>query len=104
MGLISFIVRRLALTTLVLVTLLLITFVLSHMLSSNPLVAWLGKSASLHPELAALYAEKYHLNDPIYVQFGYYIWGVLHGDLGFSVLRGQPVVTGIAQTLPNTLR
>jgi peptide/nickel transport system permease protein len=104
MGLISFIVRRLVLTTLVLLMLLLITFVLSHMLSSNPIVAWLGKSASLHPELAALYAKKYHLNDPIYVQFGYYIWGVLHGDMGFSVMRGQPVMAGITQTLPNTLQ
>lgn len=104
MELFRYVVRRLALTIMVLFILLLMTFSLSHLISSNPIVAWLGRSASLHPELAALYAEKYHLNDPFYVQFGYYVWGVLNGNLGFSVVRGQLVSAAISQTLPNTLQ
>ncbi|HYW01460.1 MAG TPA: ABC transporter permease [Candidatus Acidoferrum sp.] len=104
MELLTYFLRRLALTIMVLFTLLLMTFILTHAISSNPLVAWLGRSASLHPELAALYAEKYHLNDPIYVQFGYYVWGVINGNLGFSAVRGQLVSAAIIQTLPNTLQ
>jgi peptide/nickel transport system permease protein len=79
--------------------------VLSHSLGGNPIVAWLGKSASLHPQLAKAYEIKYHLNDPLYVQYYYYISGLLHGNLGFSPSRGfVPVTTVIAQTLPYTLQ
>lgn len=82
-----------------------ITFILSHSLGGNPIVAWLGKSASLHPQLAKAYAIKYHLNDPLYIQYYYYISGLLQGNLGFSPSRGfVPVTTVIAQTLPYTLQ
>lgn len=81
------------------------TFVLSRSLGGNTVVAWLGKSASIHPELAKLYAEKYHLNDPIPVQYYYYVLNLLQGNLGFSPSRGfQPVVLVIEQTLPFTLQ
>jgi peptide/nickel transport system permease protein len=58
----------------------------------------------MHPELAAAYAEKYHLKDPLYLQFGYYVVGLLQGNLGYSVLKGEPVVDAITQTLPYTLQ
>ena len=68
-------------------------------------MAWLGKSASIHPELARLYAEKYHLNDPIPVQYYYYVLNLLQGNLGFSPSRGfEPVIQVIAETLPFTLQ
>jgi peptide/nickel transport system permease protein len=54
--------------------------------------------------LAAAYIQKYHLNDPLYVQFGYYLNGLLHGDLGFSVFKGEPVSAALMQTLPFTLQ
>jgi len=89
----------------VLVAVVTMTFVLSRSLGGNTVVAWLGKSASIHPELARLYAEKYHLNDPIPVQYYYYVLNLLQGNLGFSPSRGfQPVVGVIAQTLPFTLQ
>jgi peptide/nickel transport system permease protein len=80
-----------------------ITFTLSHLVSANPLVAWLGR-ASGNPVLAAEYIQRYHLNDPLYVQFGYYLLALLHGDLGFSVFKGEPVSEALLQTLPFTLQ
>lgn len=101
----SFILRRLFLAIFVLIGVITITFILSHSLGGNPIVAWLGKSASLHPQLAKAYEIKYHLNDPLYVQYYYYISGLLQGNLGFSPSRGfVPVTTVIAQTLPYTLQ
>jgi peptide/nickel transport system permease protein len=74
-------------------------------MGGNLIAAWLGRSAGLHPQLAQLYAEKYHLNDPIWVQYYYYIIALLQGNLGFSPSRGfLPVVTVIGQTLPLTLQ
>lgn len=84
---------------------LLITFTLSHTLGGNPLIAWLGKTISLHPQLAQIYTEKYHLDSPIYVQFYFYLVNLLQGNLGFSPSRGfLPVTQVLAQTIPYTLQ
>jgi len=99
----TFILRRLGLAIFVLLGVATITFTLSHLVSSNPLVAWLGR-ASGNPVLAAAYVKEYHLNDPLYVQFGYYMLALLHGDLGFSVFKGEPVSEALQQTLPFTLQ
>jgi ABC-type dipeptide/oligopeptide/nickel transport system permease component len=47
--------------------------------------------------------ERYHLNDPLIVQYGKYIGGVLHGDLGED-FRGRQVVRIVAERFPVTLR
>ena len=100
-----YILRRLLFGILVLVAVITLTFVLSRSLGGNTVVAWLGKSASIHPELAALYAKKYHLNDPIPVQYYYYVLNLIQGNLGFSPSRGfQPVAEVISITLPFTLQ
>jgi peptide/nickel transport system permease protein len=102
---VRFVVRRLFLAIFVLLSVVTITFILSHSIGGNPIVAWLGKSAGLHPELAAAYAEKYHLNSPLVVQYYYYLVGLLQGNLGFSPSRGfLPVSEVISETLPYTLQ
>jgi len=100
-----YILRRLLFGIVVLVAVVTVTFILSRSLGGNTVVAWLGKSASMHPELAKLYTEKYHLNDPIPVQYYYYVVNLLQGNLGFSPTRGfQPVIEVISTTLPFTLQ
>ena len=101
----SFIARRLFLAIFVLLGVATITFILSHSLGGNPIFAWLGKAASAHPQLAQQYVAKYHLNDPVWVQYYYYLVGLLQGNLGYSPSRGfVPVATVIAQTLPYTIQ
>lgn len=100
-----YILRRLLFGFVVLVAVVTMTFVLSRSIGGNTVVAWLGKSAGMHPELAKLYAEKYHLQDPIPVQFYYYVVNLLQGNLGFSPSRGfRPVIEIISTTLPLTLQ
>ncbi len=96
--------RRIATGVFVIFGVTLITFILAHMVPGNPVVAWLGKQAAQHPELAQAYAEKYHLNDPLYLQYFYYLNGLAHLDLGYSPTRGEPVAMAISQTLPYTLQ
>lgn len=104
MNLWRYVLRRIAFSVVVVLSVITITFVLSHSLGGNPIVAWLGKAASLHPQLAQLYAAKYHLNDPIWVQYYYYLAGLLQGNFGFSPSRGfTPVLVVIGETLPLTL-
>nr|WP_223811997.1 nickel ABC transporter permease [Geobacillus sp. 46C-IIa] len=44
------------------------------------------------------------LNDPFLVQYGRYMNGLLHGDLGYSYQTKQPVWDAIATRFPNTLK
>src|SRR5262249_63558 len=45
-----------------------------------------------------------HLDDPIPVQFGHYLWGVVRGDLGRSYITQRPVLGDLADRFPKTLQ
>ncbi|MFI5419540.1 MAG: ABC transporter permease [Nitrososphaerales archaeon] len=105
MQVVPFILRRLALGIFVLLGVLVVTFILSHSLPGNPVNALLGKQATQLPQLAAKLSSQYHYNDPLYVQFYYYLVNLLQGNLGYSTSRGmEPVSYVIAQTLPFSLQ
>lgn len=46
--------------------------------------------------------EKFHLNDPFYVQFYFWLGELVQGNLGFSVSARLPVVRALAEFFPNT--
>ena len=48
--------------------------------------------------------ERMGLDDPIPVQYGRWMAGVLRGDLGNSYITNQPVLEMIRERLPNTLK
>ena len=105
MNLLWYVTRRVVFAALVLLSVVTITFVLAHNLGGNPIIAWLGKAAALNPSLARIYAAKYHLTDPIWVQYYYYLTGIIQGDFGISPSRAStPVLTVIGETLPLTLQ
>ena len=105
MNLGKYILRRALFGIFVLLSVMTITFVLSHSLGGDPIYAWIGKAAGMHPELAQAYIKKYHLNDPVYVQYYYYLTNLFQGNLGYSPSRNfLPVSEVIAQTLPYTLQ
>jgi peptide/nickel transport system permease protein len=105
MALFHYIFRRILMSVVTLLSVATITFILSHHMGSNLVEAWLGKAAGLHPQLVELYTQKYHLDSSIWVQYYFYLLGVLQGNLGFSPSRGfLPVSSVIRQTLPYTLQ
>ena len=105
MDLARYILRRVVLAVFVLLGVLFFAFILAHSLGGNPVAAWLGRAASIHPEVAQAIRKEYHLNDPIWVQFWYYVINIAQGNWGYSPSRGfVPVVSVIAETLPYTLQ
>ena len=105
LNIVQYVLRRLFLAIFVLLGVVVITFILSHSLGGDPVIAWLGRTAGAHPELAEAYRIKYHLEDPLWVQFYYYITNLLEGNLGLSPSRGFiPVSVVLQQTLPLTLQ
>ena len=97
----SFLLRRLTslLPTLVLVSMLI--FGLQQLLPGDPAKIWAGEDQD--PQLIAYLQAKLHLDQPLPVRYGYWVWGVLQGDLGESVRTQLPVLDLILQKLPVTL-
>ena len=58
-----------------------ITFFLLHLIPGNPF----STDKTLPPEVIANLNARYHLNEPIYIQYFLYIKQLLHGDLGPSL-------------------
>jgi peptide/nickel transport system permease protein len=44
-----------------------------------------------------------HLDEPLQVQYGHWLWNLLHGNLGYDYYNSQPVDTVVSQALPATL-
>ncbi|WP_320129397.1 ABC transporter permease [uncultured Sphaerochaeta sp.] len=67
----------------------------------NPAENFLGTNST--PEAVALFNAKWELDRPLYQQFFSYIVNILHGDLGESIIKHQPVTQLIKHFLPATL-
>jgi oligopeptide transport system permease protein len=76
----SYIIRRLLFLIPVLLFVTLITFTLMHIAPGGP---W-DREKKLPEAVQANLNAKYHLDDPLPVQYGYYLLGLLRGDLGLS--------------------
>jgi peptide/nickel transport system permease protein len=97
----SFIGRRLLLAIPTLVLVSVFTFSLQKLLPGDPVLTLAGEERS--PEILQFLRHKYHLDEPVPVQYVRWIGGVLHGDLGFSLKTDQPVTQLIATKLPVTI-
>jgi peptide/nickel transport system permease protein len=98
---IGFILRRLALAIPTLFLVSVMVFGLQKLLPGDPAMALAGEERQ--PEVIQYLREKYHFNDPIPVQYGYWIGAVLHGDFGTSVRTKLPIGTMIVERLPVTI-
>jgi peptide/nickel transport system permease protein len=78
-----------------------IAFSLIHIAPGDPARTMLGQHAT-EKELNEI-REKYGLDEPVYVQYGIWLNGVLHGDLGRSILTNNQVSDEIGERFPNTI-
>ena len=100
MGFLGYFLRRLSLVIPTLVGVTIITFTLTYVLPGNPAVVKAGPLVS--PEVVTELEKEMGLDQPFWVQYGRYISGVLHGDLGNSASTGRPVLEDFRQRLPAT--
>jgi peptide/nickel transport system permease protein len=77
-------------------------FGLQQLLPGDPALAMAGEEHD--PEVLAQIRRQYRLDQPIHMQYLYWIGGVLTGDLGESMRLKEPVLTLIAQKFPVTLQ
>ena len=81
------------------VSVLVFSFV--HLIPGDPAVTMLGERAT--PEKVAEVRTRLGLDRPIHEQYFLYIGKALRGDLGVSIVRGDPVFTDILRRFPATV-
>jgi peptide/nickel transport system permease protein len=97
------VVRRLLLLIPVLIGVSMLTFTLSHVIG-DPIAAYI---TSQDLRLSDVQMQKivvaHHLNDPLYLQYFYYVSDLLHGDWGISRTDSdRPVLVSIQNYFPAT--
>ena len=97
----AFFIRRLVTLVPTLVFVSMLIFGLQQLLPGDSAQILAGEDQN--PELIAQLRLKLHLDEPLPVQYGYWIAGVLQGDLGESARTQQPVLELLLQKLPVTL-
>jgi peptide/nickel transport system permease protein len=98
---VAFLIRRLLLTLPILFIVSVVCFSLINLIPGDPATVILGPEAS--EQAKEQMREQLGLNKPIVVQYVDWLGGVLHGDLGESLVDGTPVSQLILQRLPVTL-
>jgi len=97
-----YIARRLLLLLPVWFGVLTLVFLMRVLVPGDPVdIMFFGQQTN--PEVRATIRHELGLDRPLYVQYGKYIWGVVHGDLGTSITTQRPVVTEIKSRYPNTV-
>lgn len=77
-------------------------FSLQKLLPGDPILAMAGEERD--PAVIEFLRDKYRLNDPVVMQYFYWLGGVLTGDFGISLRTNQPVLELILQKLPVTIQ
>src|SRR3982074_2836855 len=97
----SYILRRVLATVPVMAIVALFVFSLLYIAPGDPAVMIAGDQAS--PEDVERIRQGLGLDRPFLVQFGTWLWRILHGDLGTSIFTNLPVASLIAQPIEPTL-
>ncbi|WP_327048212.1 ABC transporter permease [Microbispora sp. NBC_01189] len=84
-----YVIRRLLQAIPVLVGTTFLLFATVYALPGDPIAA-LGGDRRLDPQLVSRMREQFHLNDPLLVQYWYYLRDIVSGDFG-TTFRGVPV-------------
>ena len=98
----GYLVRRLVLTVPVLLGVAILVFAIVRLIPGDPATAIAGPQAT--DAFIAQIAEQYHLNEPLYVQFGLFLRDLLVGDLGDSTFSRRPVMVELAERFPRTIQ
>jgi peptide/nickel transport system permease protein len=98
----KYILRRLIYSVPTIISITVIIFIVMRVVPGDVLSAFYGTDevSTLTPEQRQNIMEQLGLADPLYIQYGNWIWGLLHGDLGNSFFRSMSVSEYLAHRAP----
>ncbi len=96
----GWLLRRLAWMVLTLWLVLSGSFLLAYVVPSDPARQMAGPHAS--PDVIERIRVEHHLDQPVVVQYAWYMRDLAHLDLGHSYRTDEPVTAALARAVPNT--
>lgn len=103
MGIWAYIGRRLVQSILVLFLVSVATFALAQAVPGDPVETILGERAAGDPEIRAAAERRYGFDQPVHLQYLYYLRNLFQGDLGESISTRRPVMQDLQQFVPGTI-
>ena len=94
-------IHRLILAIPVMFGVILIGFLLMQVVPTDPATVRAGPTAT--PDVIAAIRADLGLDEPLHVQFGLYMWRLVQGDLGVSIINSVPVSQELGATIGPTL-
>ena len=104
---VRFIFHRFLLMIPTLIGVAVLVFFLLRLMPGDPVATMLlgdGGGGSIAPGVIAAERARLGLDQPMYVQFAKWFWGMLQGDFGYSMWTGRPVTYEIAIRLELSLQ
>ena len=98
----TYIARRVLLLIPLLFGISLVTFIGMHVIPGDASSALTGQGVTA-ADIARV-RRQLHLDQPLVVQYGYFLAGIVHGDFGMSLRTHNPVTQDVAQALPTTIQ
>lgn len=97
----AYLLKRAIMTILVLLSVTIFLSLLVHIVPGDAARTLLGPRAT--PDLIEKIRSEMDLDEPVLVQVGKFIWGVLHGSFGTDIFTGRPINMLVGSALPHTL-
>src|SRR5258708_24526890 len=97
-----YVLRRVLQALPLLVAVTMVIYVLLRDTPGGPLSLYEGDPNVTAADIARL-RHQLGLDQPVPVQYARWLWGLLHGEWGWSLVTKQPVLTMVGQRLPNTI-
>ncbi|MGZ0189399.1 MAG: ABC transporter permease [Alphaproteobacteria bacterium] len=101
---VAYIVRRTLLMVVTLIGMSIVIFALLRLVPGNIADILFDSAGFVDPAEKAALEEELGLADSIPVQYWNWIWGLMHGDLGFSYVSELPAIDEIAPRIPITAK
>jgi peptide/nickel transport system permease protein len=101
--LLRYIAIRFGISVLLLWGVTLITFILTNLVPANPVASILGETAMNNPRIVAATEHRLGLDKPLPVQYGLYLWRLIHFDFGDSNQTQLPVLDDLKNAFPATI-
>jgi peptide/nickel transport system permease protein len=102
----TYVIRRLLYAVLTFFGITVATFALIHSVPGDPISFFIGRagSDSIPPEILDAIRHEFHLDEPLPVQYLYWLRGAVTFDFGTSIVDRRPVRERIAEKLPATFQ
>ena len=94
--------RRAVTSVFVLFGVSVVTYLMMYLTPGDPAELVL-RAQTVHDQAAVeQFREQYRLDEPVWIQYGHWLWDVLHGDFGRSYVTNRPVSAMLVDSAPST--